>query len=333
MLDDKMDFLDKDIQRIRQQANHMPPEQFNPMLVSESKAKPIEGLYLIPLDDNIIPFQQKGTGDFTPYTDDEIQDMADKMDEKGSYEPVIFRQTDTGKFEILAGEQRVKASRVKGLKNIRAIVYRNCSDQEAMDIFLLTNLQRRPDRISDLIYGWKTFHDNHPSIKNAKEMDDAINIPELAKSGKIKISITQYYRYVSMANLIPQIISALDKKQLSVRAGYNLSFLSHKDQENVFPYLSFVTEEKAKALKDAAAEGSLTKDQITDILSPKKENQHQHYDSSLRRDMTHIKKTVIQNIKPTYYGRVYQIVEDALREYLEKNPQYAIEDSTEESAQ
>ena len=113
------------------------PSQFHSSFLSESSAKKAEGLYTIPID-NLVPFTKKGDGDFSEWEDADLQELADKMDDSGAYEPILVRQMPSGgKFEILAGEHRVKASRLKGLKEIKAIVFRACSTRKQWIYFCL----------------------------------------------------------------------------------------------------------------------------------------------------------------------------------------------------
>ena len=71
----------------------------------------------------------------------DIQELMDSIKAKGVLEPIIVRPKGE-KFEIIAGERRFVASRNLGLKEIPCIEM-VVGDQEAMEISLIENLQRK----------------------------------------------------------------------------------------------------------------------------------------------------------------------------------------------
>lgn len=69
-----------------------------------------------------------------------LQELSDSIRQHGVFQPIIVKKSIKG-YEIIAGERRVKASRMAGLDTIPAIV-RDFNDTEMMEIALLENLQR-----------------------------------------------------------------------------------------------------------------------------------------------------------------------------------------------
>lgn len=69
-----------------------------------------------------------------------LKDLSDSIKENGVFQPIIVKRSIKG-YEIVAGERRVRASRMAGLKTIPAIV-REFTDDQMMSIALLENLQR-----------------------------------------------------------------------------------------------------------------------------------------------------------------------------------------------
>ena len=74
------------------------------------------------------------------FNEDALKDLADSIKENGVFQPIIVKKSIKG-YEIVAGERRVRASRMAGLKTIPAII-RGFSDDQMMSIALLENLQR-----------------------------------------------------------------------------------------------------------------------------------------------------------------------------------------------
>ena len=74
------------------------------------------------------------------FDEEALQELSDSIREYGVFQPIIVKKSIKG-YDIIAGERRVKASKLAGLKTIPAIV-RDFSDEQMMQIALLENLQR-----------------------------------------------------------------------------------------------------------------------------------------------------------------------------------------------
>jgi len=82
---------------------------------------------------------------FQPRTDfdpGQLRELADSIKQRGVMQPLLVRPLNgTGRFELIAGERRWRAAKEAGLTQIPALV-RDASDQEALEIALIENLQR-----------------------------------------------------------------------------------------------------------------------------------------------------------------------------------------------
>jgi ParB family chromosome partitioning protein len=75
------------------------------------------------------------------FAHDELTELAASIKESGVLQPIVVRRKGDGIFELISGERRWRASREAGLETIQAVI-RNCSDQEALLLALVENLQR-----------------------------------------------------------------------------------------------------------------------------------------------------------------------------------------------
>ena len=69
-----------------------------------------------------------------------LEELSNSIKEHGVFQPIIIKKSIKG-YEIIAGERRVKASKMAGLTTIPAII-RDFNDTQMMEIALLENLQR-----------------------------------------------------------------------------------------------------------------------------------------------------------------------------------------------
>jgi ParB family transcriptional regulator, chromosome partitioning protein len=75
------------------------------------------------------------------FVQESLEELAISIQERGVLVPVIVRPTSDGRYELIAGERRVRASRIAGAIEIPAII-REVSDDEAAIDALLENVQR-----------------------------------------------------------------------------------------------------------------------------------------------------------------------------------------------
>ncbi len=75
------------------------------------------------------------------FDDEEIFSLAESIQGSGILQPIIVRPLTSGSFEIIAGERRWRAAKKVGLDVVPVIV-RDISDNEALTIAMVENLQR-----------------------------------------------------------------------------------------------------------------------------------------------------------------------------------------------
>ena len=75
------------------------------------------------------------------FDEEELDELAASIREKGLLQPIVVRQRADGEYEIVAGERRWRASQRAGLHDLRLLI-RVLSDGEALEIALIENIQR-----------------------------------------------------------------------------------------------------------------------------------------------------------------------------------------------
>lgn len=81
------------------------------------------------------PYQPRKTFD-----EEALKELASSIKEHGVFQPIIVKKSIKG-YDIIAGERRVRASKLAGLTKVPAII-RDFTDEQMMEIALLENLQR-----------------------------------------------------------------------------------------------------------------------------------------------------------------------------------------------
>lgn len=81
------------------------------------------------------PFQPRKT-----FNEESLQELAASITEFGVIQPLLVRKTQSG-FELVAGERRLRASRLAGLTHVPVII-KNLDDKEMAELAMIENLQR-----------------------------------------------------------------------------------------------------------------------------------------------------------------------------------------------
>jgi ParB family chromosome partitioning protein len=91
-----------------------------------------------------IPVDLLDTGSFQPRThmdDQALEELAGSIKAQGLIQPILVRASSGGRYEILAGHRRWRASQLAGLERIPAVV-KDVSDEAALAVALIENIQR-----------------------------------------------------------------------------------------------------------------------------------------------------------------------------------------------
>lgn len=91
-----------------------------------------------------MPIDLLQRGKYQPRVDmhnESLQELADSIRAQGVVQPIVVRPIGGGKYEIIAGERRWRASQLAGLHNIPAVV-RDVPDSAAIAMALIENIQR-----------------------------------------------------------------------------------------------------------------------------------------------------------------------------------------------
>lgn len=145
-----------------------------------------------------------------------LQELAQSIKENGVFQPILIRKALNG-YELVAGERRLRASKIAGKKDIPAIIV-DFNDQQMMEVSLLENIQRK-----DLspIEEAQAYNQLIKKIGYTQE--------ELAKHiGKSRPEITNMLRLLKLPLPVREL---LNKQQLTY--GQARTLLSLEDEDKI----------------------------------------------------------------------------------------------------
>ena len=158
-----------------------------PAVIEPEGGKPRE----IPIDDiDPNPFQTR-----THVDEAELAELAASITANGVVQPILVRPQASGRFQLIAGERRWRASRLAGKKTIPAIP-RQVSDEQALEITIVENLQRADLNAMEQARAFerlsREFHMTQEQIAT--------------RTGKDRVSVSNYIRLLSLPEEIQKLV-------------------------------------------------------------------------------------------------------------------------------
>lgn len=106
-------------------------------IINDIDTNPTSGTKNIKVDDiRPNPYQPR-----KEFDQDGLQELANSIKENGVFQPILVRKSLSG-YELVAGERRLRASKLAGMSEIPVII-KEFDDQQMMEISLLENIQRK----------------------------------------------------------------------------------------------------------------------------------------------------------------------------------------------
>lgn len=145
----------------------------------------------IPVEDiDRNPFQTR-----THLDEAELAELAASITANGVVQPVLVRPLASGRFQLIAGERRWRASQLAGKKTIPAIL-RQVSDEQALEITIVENLQRSDLNAMEQARAFerlsREFHMTQEQIAT--------------RTGKDRVSVSNYMRLLSMPDAVQKLV-------------------------------------------------------------------------------------------------------------------------------
>ena len=149
------------------------------------------------------------------FDEEELQALADSIEEHGIIQPLTVRQLDSGYYQIIAGERRWRAARMANLAEVPVVVI-EADDRKAMELALIENLQRQDLNAVEEALGYQSLMEDYGLTQD-----------EAAKRvGKSRPAVANSLR---LLGLCPQVLEQLRKGELT--AGHARAILMLKSDK------------------------------------------------------------------------------------------------------
>ncbi len=132
----------------------------------------------------------------------QLEELSSSIKLHGLVQPITVRSLGDGKFQLISGERRLRASKLAKLKTIPAYI-RLADDQEMLEFALIENIQRQNLNALEVAFSYQRLMD-----------ECSLTQDELSKRvGKKRSTVANYVR---LLKLPPQIQQAVKKEEISM---------------------------------------------------------------------------------------------------------------------
>ncbi len=215
--------------------------------------------------------------------DEDMQQLVESIKERGVITPATVRQKEDGRYELISGHRRKRASELAGFETLRCEVV-DLNRDEATILMVESNFQRSQILPSEKAFAYKMRLDamKRQAGRPAKNYSPVGNNYEFAKSSdeladKTGESKNQIYRYVRLTNLVPELLEFVDEGRIKMRPAVELSYLDEDCQRDVVDEIDMndatPSHDQTIRMRKFFDEGKLTTEAIQAIMSEEKPNQ------------------------------------------------------------
>jgi ParB family chromosome partitioning protein len=214
------------------------------------------------------PYQTRGRVD-----ERSLEELAASIRATGVLQPVVVRPLPNGRFQLMAGERRWLASKSAGKSTIPAVV-RQASDEQAMEITIVENLQREDLNPIEQARAYERLSREFGMTQEQMAQ----------RTGKDRASVANFLR---LLRLPPEAMVAIEDGRLSFGHGKVLMMLGNEPLETQVSVVSKVLERELSVRQ--------TEELVHSVIGPREarpEKQEKPKDPNVRAAESAIQRTL-----------------------------------------
>ena len=216
--------------------------------------------------------------------DESMAELTESIRKNGLISPIIVREKDGGRYELISGHRRKYACSVLGYEEIRCNII-SATDDEATIIMVDSNCQRQKLLPSEKAFAYKMKLDamkrqgkrtDLTCVQNAHRLKSRQILAE--QEGKSEYQIR---RYIRLTHLIPELLEYVDAEKIKLLPATEISYLGEEAQRDLCDVIevcmAFPSHGQARRLRRLYESGELTYEKALQILEEEKGNQKPKY--------------------------------------------------------
>ena len=213
--------------------------------------------------------------------DAEMNTLIESIQMQGVLSPLIVRPIEnTDEYEVVSGHRRLHAARKAGITEVPALIYALDRDTAAIAV-VDSNLHREHILPSEKAFAYRMkleamSRQGHRSDLTSDQLGRKLETAEIIAQ-QSDDSKSQVRRYIRLTYLIPEFLEKMEKNEIALSVGVELSFLDESSQRAVLEQCAIndctPSYSQAWRMHKADREGTLTTAVIQTIMSEEKANQ------------------------------------------------------------
>lgn len=212
--------------------------------------------------------------------DEDMMQLVESIKERGVITPATVRLKEDGRYELISGHRRKRASEIAGLDTLRCEVVELTRD-EATILMVESNYQRSQILPSEKAFAYKMRLD---AMNRQGKRTDLTSTPLESKfrtnemlGNEVGESREQIRRYIRLTNLVPELLEFVDEGRIKMRPAVELSYLDEDAQRDVVDEIDenelTPSHDQTIRMRKLFDEGKLTTEVIQVIMEEEKPNQ------------------------------------------------------------
>ena len=216
--------------------------------------------------------------------DEDMQQLVESIKERGVITPATVRQKEDGRYELVSGHRRKRASELAGFETLRCEVV-DLNRDEATILMVESNFQRSQILPSEKAFAYKMRLEAMKRQAGRPSKENGVPVGHNSIVGKSREilasesqdSNTQIQRYVRLTNLVPELLEFVDEGRIKMRPAVELSYLDEDCQRDVVDEIDLndatPSHDQTIRMRKLFNEGNLTTEAIHAVMSEEKPNQ------------------------------------------------------------
>lgn len=218
------------------------------------------------------------------FDDESMAELTESIRKNGLISPIIVREKDGGRYELISGHRRKYACSALGYEEIRCNIIA-VTDDEATIIMVDSNCQRQKLLPSEKAFAYKMKLDamkrqgkrtDLTCVHNAHKLKSRQILAE--QEGKSEYQIR---RYIRLTHLIPELLEYVDAEKIKLLPATEISYLGEEAQRDLCDVIevcmAFPSHGQSRRLRRLYESGELTYEKTLQILEEEKGNQKPKY--------------------------------------------------------
>ena len=213
--------------------------------------------------------------------DEDMDNLVESIKARGVITPATVRLKEDGRYEMISGHRRKKASELAGLDTLRCEVV-DISRDEAIILMVESNFQRSSILPSEKAHAYKMRLDALRRLPGRPKGNLGPVVPNNSRDelgNEVGESGRQISRYIRLNELVPELLEFVDEGKIKMRPAVELSYLDEDSQRDIVDCIDLLdctpSHDQTIRIRKAMDAGRLTTEVIQFIMAEKKPNQRE----------------------------------------------------------